>query len=171
MLEPKRTTCSRQLRSIAQPLSPAIAVSSLQFKLDNTTHPFTEEGLIEMKTFGATHTDKKDAVIGLTGMLVVSDLPDDHEPGRLHLPGLGIYVELNLHRIVFFSGRRVHGGTPPLAPRGQDPPKWAARCMVVCYPSGAYVNGVVRQCMAAVPCRKCKEDIPLYLSPEMVGIK
>ena len=121
-----------------------------------------------MGFFGGKHSDDRDSALSLSQMTVLTDIPEAHEPGRFHLPGLGMYVTLETYRGIYFSGRMKHGGTPPLAPAGQEPPAWAARCVVICYPSGAYVNGVTRQAIGSL---SCLNDLPLYLTPEMVGIK
>ena len=119
------------------------------------------------KRFGGKHDDKHDSVLSLSNMTVLSDMPDSYEPGRFHLVGLGVYVQLSTFRSIYFSGRLQHGGTSPLAPPGMQPVSWACRCVVIGYPAGAYVNGVGRQALAILPYKK----EPLYLTPEMVGVK
>ena len=127
-----------------------------------------EEGLgDDLGLFGRKHADDKDCTFSMSVMVVLSDLPPDHEPGRFHIPGLGIYVQLETFSTIFFSGRLQHGGTPPLGPAGQPAEDWACRCVVIGYPSGAYVNGTIRHALGALPHKK----EPLYLAPEMIGIE
>ena len=88
--------------------------------------------------FGGSHADDRDAVTGLSSMTVLSDLPGnpDYDPGRFHILLLGIYVVLEPFANFYFSGRMQHGGTPPIAPRGQEPESWQYRAVVISYPSG-----------------------------------
>lgn len=120
-----------------------------------------------MANFGGKHTDDKDSVLGLSNMTVLSDVPDDYEPGRFHLVGQGVYVQLPKFRSIHFSGRLAHGGTAPLAPPGMAAIAWAIRCVLISYPSGPWNEGTCRQALAALPQIK---DGPLYLTPEMTGI-
>lgn len=127
-----------------------------------------DEGLKdEMGLFGDIHSDDRDSVIGYSNMTVLSDVPEDYEPGRFHLVAQGVFVQLPKFRTIHFSGRLLHGGTAPLAPPGQAPIEWACRLVCISYPSGAWVHGTCRQALAALP--QIKGD-PLYLTPEMIGI-
>ena len=127
-----------------------------------------EDGLgTEMGVFGGGHRDDNDSTLSLSNMTVLSDLAPGMEPGRFHLLGIGVYAQLHTFSSIFFSGRVAHGGTAPLGLPGQDPPPWSARCVVIGYPSGPFINGTIRQAMAVVPFR---QD-PLYLSPEMCDVK
>lgn len=111
--------------------------------------------------------------MGLSNMTVLSDIPDSahsselyYEPGRFHLIGLGVYMQLVSLRSIYFPGRLRHGGTAPLAPPGHSPVPWAYRCIVISYPSSAYISGFIRQAIAALPF----SNELLYLSPEMTGV-
>ena len=121
----------------------------------------------EMGISGMQHEDLHDAAMSLSNMTVLSDIDVQGEPGRFHLTSLGVYVQLFQFSTIFFSGRLPHGGTPPLGPPGKLPAPWSTRCVVIGYPSGSYVNGILRQAIAVVPYQKH----PLYLTPEMVGVK
>lgn len=117
--------------------------------------------------FGGRHANDNDSAASLSNMTVLSDHPDSYEPDRFHLVGVGVYTQLSTYRSIYFCGRLEHGGTAPMAPAGEEPVSWAVCCVVVFYPAGVYVNGVGRQAIAALP---YKQE-PLYLSPEMIGIK
>ena len=116
---------------------------------------------------GMHHSDDRDSIIGLSNMTVLSDTVPNGEPGRFHLTSLGVYIQLHTFYSIFFSGCLLHGGTSPLAPPGKTPPPWSCRCVVIGYPAGTYTNGTVRQALAVVPLRQ----EPLYLTPEMIGVK
>ena len=64
----------------------------------------------------AGHTDDGDDEAGLTCMISNSRIPDDYEPGRFHLFGLGMYIIVRPKSASIFSGLGRHGGTPPIAP-------------------------------------------------------
>lgn len=118
--------------------------------------------------FGGSHADDRDAVTGLSSMTVLSDLPGnpDYDPGRFHILLLGIYVVLEPFANFYFSGRMQHGGTPPIAPRGQEPESWQYRAVVISYPSGKVQQGLVRHAFASMS----PEGDPFFLSPEMTGV-
>ena len=124
---------------------------------------------LEMKIGGVSHMDTHDAAACLSCMLVISDLPkgDGWEPGRFHFLAHGFYINLEPHYTVYFSGRLPHGGTAPLAPPGQKAPNWAYRTVVIGYPPKYIMNGEVRHSLAALP----NKAEPLYISPEMTGVK
>ena len=123
----------------------------------------------EMKLFGEAHRDKRDAVTGLSCMLVNSDLPDEEgeEPGRFHFLAWGFWVRLDLWLTVYFSGQLPHGGTAPLAAPGQTAQDWACRSVLIGYPPRMIMEGDIRHSLAALP----HSDEPLYITPEMTGIK
>lgn len=138
----------------------------------------TEDSLkTDMGISGDAHEDTHDSELGFSNMMVLSDIPGsdpekedpeegEYEPGRLHLIGLGLYTQLFTFRSIYFTGRLRHGGTAPLAPVGKPAQPWAYRCVIITYPSGAYVSGLIRQAFATLPFR----DEVLYLSPEMTGV-
>ena len=121
-----------------------------------------------MQYFGDVHTDKHDDVTGFSVMIPLSDLSQKpgEEPGRFHFITRGFWVRLTPLVNVFFSGRLPHGGTAPLAPPGEPAESWALRCIWIGYPASAIVSGGARHTLAALPNRE-----PLYISPEMTGVK
>lgn len=119
-----------------------------------------------MGKFGVSHIDGHDDVGGLTCMIANSRLPDNYEPGRIHLLALGCYIKLGPNVFSIFVGLRNHGGTPPLAPPGEDPSPHAIRCMAVCYPPESILTGGESvHGLAGLP------DKSLFtLRPEMTGL-
>lgn len=97
-------------------------------------------------------------------MISNPDLPDEEgwEGGRFHLVELGLYVKLDHLVVITFSGLRLHGGTPPLAPPGAVIPAWAYRCVEVAYPQGATMDG-----RASMNIAINGDGIPLSLTPVM----
>ena len=126
----------------------------------------------DMGESGVAHEDVHDSELGMSNMMVFSDIGDEeigedgYQPGRFHLIGLGVYIQLFTFRSIYFPGRLRHAGTSPLAPRGEEAAKWACRCVIISYPSSAYLKGTIRQAFAALP---FGGDL-LYLSPEMTGV-
>ncbi|KAF9060247.1 hypothetical protein BDP27DRAFT_1430278 [Rhodocollybia butyracea] len=72
--------------------------------------------------FGGMHFDQGDSEGGFTTMFSLPDLPNDSGwgGGQFHLVELGLYVRLDKPVVLSFSGLRLHGGTPPLAPVGMN---------------------------------------------------
>ena len=103
----------------------------------------------QMGFFGAKHIDKYDSVTGFSTMICNSDLPDGYEGGRFHLLEFGAYVRLDGIKVISFSGLRWHGGTPPLAPDGQDVDSSAYRWVVILYPQGSVISGGASHNVAA----------------------
>lgn len=123
----------------------------------------SDEGLTELGFFGGMHRDTGDSAASYTSMFANSDLPDDYEGGRFHLVELGIYVELEGLVCVCFSGLRLHGGTPPRAPKKATTiPKEAYRWVMVLYPQGSVLDGGSNVNVAALPDRT-----PFQIVPEM----
>lgn len=92
----------------------------------------TEKSLADqMGHFGGPHCDVRDCLAALSCALVLSDIPDGWEPGRLHLLGLSVYASLSLYSQFFFTGRHLHGGTSPLAPDDQAIPDWTYRLIMI----------------------------------------
>ncbi|KAJ3897346.1 hypothetical protein F5879DRAFT_927913, partial [Lentinula edodes] len=112
--------------------------------------------------FGGVHIDKGDSNGGRTKILSFPDLPDGWEGGRFHLVEFGLYIELDGLVIANFSGLRLHGGTPPLAPTGADIPAWAYRSVVVLYPQGPILDGRVVMNLSAD-----EDGVPMQLTPKM----
>ena len=119
----------------------------------------------QMGHFGGPHRDIRDCVAALSCALVLSDIPEGWEPGRLHLLGLGIFASLPLYRQFFFTGQHQHGGTSPLAPNDEPIPDWAYRLIMIAYPPTAFVLGNLKHSFAPVP----HSREPFYLSQEMTG--
>ena len=85
-----------------------------------------------MGFFGLTagHTDEGDDEAGLTCMISNSRLPNNYEPGRFHMFGIGMYVIVKPKTASIFSGLGKHGGTPPIAPDGVAILEAAAHLMI-----------------------------------------
>ncbi|KLO05480.1 hypothetical protein SCHPADRAFT_946875 [Schizopora paradoxa] len=66
----------------------------------------------DLKTAGSAHDDGADDPFSLSAMTSIGDLGDLH-PGHFHFPELGLYVRLDYMTTVLFSGRHIHGSTPP----------------------------------------------------------
>ena len=127
---------------------------------------YTEKSLAaQMGHFGGPHSDIRDSVVSLSCCLVLSDLPPGMEPGRLHMVGAGVFVQLKLYSQFFFSGLIRHGGTSPLSADDQPIPDWAYRLVVIAYPPTSFVFGNVRHALSALP----YSNEPFYLSQEMTG--
>lgn len=109
------------------------------------------------------HTDDGDDEAGLTCMISSSRIPDDYEPGRFHLFGLGMYVIVKPKTATLFSGLGRHGGTPPIAPKGIVPSKDAVRLMIVLYCPKA----VLSPCSNLMPLASLPNGTPLFLGPEI----
>jgi hypothetical protein len=117
--------------------------------------------------FGSTdgHTDEGDDEAGLTCMISNSRLPKDYEPGRFHLLGAGMYVDLKPGTTSIFSGLAKHGGTPPIAPKGVIPSQDAVRLMIVLYcPRAALTPDRTSMPLASLP-----NGTPLILGPEITN--
>lgn len=124
---------------------------------------FVEPTCIEtLFFFGGVHIDKADSNGGRTKILSAPDLPEGWEGGRFHLVEFGLYVELDGLIIANFSGLRLHGGTPPLAPTGAEIPAWAYRSVVVLYPQGPILDGRVVMNISAD-----EDGVPMQLTPKM----
>lgn len=89
-----------------------------------------------MGAFGQVegHRDELDSAGSFTCMISNSRLPPDYEHGRFHLLALGLYVKLKPSMVSNFCGLNKHGGSPPIAPKGQRLSPHAYRLMNVCYP-------------------------------------
>ena len=118
--------------------------------------------------FGESHSDDADAPAGLSSMVSLSDLPGDtaYDHGRFHIAALGVYVVLKPYLTIFFCGRLQHGGTGPIAPRGQTAEPWHYRLVSIAYPSGKIQAGECRHSFAG----QSTSGDPLLISPEMTGI-
>lgn len=113
------------------------------------THFCLAEGLVEQGFFGGIHRDLGDLICSMSGMVSLSDHPRNYQGGRFHLISLGIYVVLDQIDVFYFVGHHLHGGTPPLAPEGEEEIKdWAYRYVVIFYPSSKMISGSTQVFMA-----------------------
>ena len=119
-----------------------------------------------MGFFGLTagHMDDRDDEAGLTCMISSSRIPDDYEPGRFHIFGLGMYVIVKPKTAVFFSGLGKHGGTPPIAPAGVKPAKDATQLVIVLYCPKAALSPMTN----VMPLASLPNGTPLFLGPEIM---
>jgi len=102
-------------------IAPAVALNDalgMSQNIDKLIYSFIlhiDKGLeASMGFFGLTagHTDDGDDEGGLTCMISSSRIPDDYEPGRFHIFGLGMYVIVKPKTAVFL-GNMVE---PPQSP-------------------------------------------------------
>ena len=113
----------------------------------------------------AGHTDEGDDEAGLTCMISNSRIPDNYEPGRFHLFGLGMYTIVKPKSISIFSGLGRHGGTPPIAPLDVEVSPDSTRLMIVLYcPKVALSPNGTSMPLASLP-----NGIPLLLGPEVTN--
>jgi hypothetical protein len=121
-----------------------------------------------MGFFGLTagHTDDGDDEAGVTCMISNSRLPDDYEPGRFHMFGIGMYVIVKPKTASIFSGLGRHGGTPPIAPDGFVPLQAAARLMVVFYCPKSILSPDGGN---SIPFASLPNGTPLMLGPEITA--
>lgn len=118
-----------------------------------------------MGDFGAVsgHRDLHDSEGSLTSMISGSRLPSGYETGRFHLLGLGVYVKLEFSMITHFCGLNLHGGTPPIAPKGAKVKPHAYRLMFVCYPPSSMLGNLNQ----VTPLASLPKGLPLNLGPEI----
>jgi len=113
----------------------------------------------------AGHTDDGDDEAGLTCMISNCRIPDNYEPGRFHLFGVGVYVIVKPKIASIFSGLSKHGGTPPIALKGAILLAFVARLMIVFYCPKAILSpdrSVIL--LASLP-----NGTPLILGPEITA--
>lgn len=80
------------------------------------------------------HRDSEDDAVGFTGTMQLDDIPPSYEPGRFHMLTLGAFVVSHKWRVTLMNGRRIHGGTAPLAPEGVTAvANWATRAHIILY--------------------------------------
>ena len=121
----------------------------------------------DMQRFGPAHEDSEDALAGISSMLVLSDVPSSYERGRINFIASGFFAEQEPFDVIFFSGHKLHGGTAPIAPEGEEAEDWAYRCVLIGYPPGPIQEGDVRHTLAALP----YDGQPLYITQEMTGVQ
>jgi hypothetical protein len=117
----------------------------------------------DMGFFGGAHTDDHDEVAHYSHMSANSDLPEDlpeeeeYTPGFFFILELGVFILLDRHTSINFSGLRRHGGTPPLCspnPVNGKPAKlykFAYRFVLIFYPPTRMLNGTARWTLGALP--------------------
>lgn len=131
-------------------------------------HMVSDKGLESaMGFFGLTagHTDDGDDEAGLTCMISNSRIPDDYEPGRFHLFGVGAYIIIKPKIASIFNGLSKHGGTPPIAPNGVTPSEDAIRLVIVLYPPKA----ILSPDKSSIPLASLPNGTPLVLGPEITA--
>ncbi|KAI0083678.1 hypothetical protein BDY19DRAFT_863201, partial [Irpex rosettiformis] len=113
------------------------------------------------------HLDLNNASNGWSCGNSLGDTPTQPgcEPGRFHIVGLGVFVQLHYRLQVWFTGLLRHGGTPPLVPNQYPLVGWEKRVFVISYPASGILSGEARHAFASIPYQKT----PLYLPPEMTG--
>jgi hypothetical protein len=125
-----------------------------------------------MGEFGKAHRDKHDSPARFTNMTMASRLPDNYILGKFYIPRLGIYFTLRNFDSVNFCGLNIHGGSPPMAPEGEEVANDAIRITVIQYPPGAMGDGLGHIAVAALPGAEGKEkDAVLKLSAEMQNLE
>jgi len=116
-----------------------------------------------MGTFGGPHRDTKDNAGYFTHMMAMSDLPSGYDSGRFFILFPGIFVSLDEFVCINFSGLRMHGGTPPIAPEGADPIEleWAVRFVEIWYPPARQTSGDQRYALGGMP-----NNTTFFIPPE-----
>ncbi len=66
----------------------------------------------DLKAAGGAHEDATDDPFSLSVLTALGDLGEMH-PGHMNLVELGLYRRLEYMSTLFFSGRHIHGSTPP----------------------------------------------------------
>ncbi|KAG6818850.1 hypothetical protein H0H93_001053, partial [Arthromyces matolae] len=118
-----------------------------------------------MSFFGGEHFDFHDNAGYFTNIHVLSDLPENYDPGRFFLLYCGVFVQLSPNTNFSFSGLHYHGGTAPTAPPGIEPAPDAYRFVVVSYPPKGMTSGTTRYSLGALP-----ENEEFVLPPEMINV-
>lgn len=83
---------------------------------------------------GVAHGDDGDDPHSLSALMALGDLGSMH-PGNMHLVEFGLYKRLDYLTLFMFSGRHIHGATPP-QPLTPDfiMQKFFTRLLTICYP-------------------------------------
>ncbi|KAJ7636688.1 hypothetical protein FB45DRAFT_864696 [Roridomyces roridus] len=128
--------------------------------------------------FGGAHCDFYDQPGFFSHMSASSDLPDyddeaPYEPGFFFIMQLGVFITLDKHTSINFSGLRRHGGTPPLCPHTgenltntvQHTKLNARRFVIIFYPPTRMIDGTARWSLAAMP-----NGEPFLFPPEAIHI-
>ena len=136
--------------------------------LNSNIHFISDKGLESaMGFFGliAGYTDDGDDEAGLTCMISNSCIPDDYEPGRFHLFGVGMYIIIKPKVASIFNGLSKHGGTLPIALDGVMPLEDAIRLVIVFYPPKA----ILSPDKSSIPLASLPNGSPLVLGPEITA--
>ncbi|RDB29331.1 hypothetical protein Hypma_015020 [Hypsizygus marmoreus] len=130
------------------------AYGTAQLNISVAKRKTQDTEMTDLGFYGKIHRDKLDHCAYFTHMVVHSDLPQDYDPGRFFIYGLGLYVVLENYTCINFSGLRKHGGQAPTAPRNEAPKPWAYRFVVISYPPEMMMNGQAHSVLAALPNKK-----------------
>ncbi|KAJ7604060.1 hypothetical protein FB45DRAFT_958028 [Roridomyces roridus] len=138
-----------------------VAHNALQLNIAPAVPFGSKQGLSSLGTFGKSHKDKKDDPGRYTHMTTCSRLPDNYILGKFHIIALGIYVTLHNYDSVNFCGLFSHGGTPPVAPEGEEVQCDAYRLTFISYPplrmGGGGGNPVVAMGLGSMPFEQLKQ--------------
>jgi hypothetical protein len=116
-----------------------------------------------MGSSGETHFDAFDFSGAFTNVVSIPDLPDNMDPGNLFFLLAGVYVRLDPYMSVNFSGLHLHGGSPPVIPKGMTVKGWETRCNGVDYPQSVTLEGEAQYPLVAAPDNKGA----IFTTPEM----
>ncbi|KAI1783362.1 hypothetical protein LXA43DRAFT_1067729 [Ganoderma leucocontextum] len=109
----------------------------------------------DLGQFAGKHIDANDSPGGTTCMITVNDLADNDQPGYFMIVQKGLVRSC-------FNGLFHHGGFPPTAPVGVHPQPWSYRCVIVCYPPRAMLDGDCNISYASLP------RSHYHIAPEMI---
>ena len=131
----------------------------------------SETGLQGMGDFGAVsgHCDLHDSEGSLTFMISGSRFSSDYEAGHFHLHALGIYVKLEFLMVTHFCGLNLHGGTPPIAPKGSEVVPHAHHLMFIYYTPSSMLSGPGNM-NNVTPLASLPKGVVLNLGPEITTL-
>jgi hypothetical protein len=128
------------------------------------SYPAVAPSLVgDMGVYGGSHSDENDDAAHYSHMSANSDLPEHLPEGQEYTPGfffilqLGVFIVLDRHTSINFSGRRRHGGAPPLCSANHidgKPAKlyqFAYRFVLIFYPPTRMMDGTARWTLGALP--------------------
>lgn len=108
------------------------------------------EGIADILRFGDLHNDGRDYVTHLTILRASSFLPPCVHPGHIHLCILGIFVSLDRHVEVGFSGLLWHTSTKPIIPKNCiHDTSLSKRFTIVHFPNSNAMDGLSRFSLGA----------------------
>ncbi|KAI0681802.1 hypothetical protein C8T65DRAFT_751241 [Cerioporus squamosus] len=117
----------------------------------------------DLGQFAGKHVDEHDSAGAYTCMISMNRLSENDRPG-FFMANIGVAIEQRGIITTCFSGLHFHGGFPPTAPPGQTPDKTSYRCVIVCYPPCAPMDGDSMIGFGALP-----EGKLFSLPPEMTN--